>query len=299
MLEHKPVHSSTEISKRIADYLEACDCANALPGKRCKMLLAINDVLQNRSTQSVEEILAILDAKNHSGLEERLDRIRSDISAFLHQKALLDRPYINISTNGKGFRYAIFDADSEHSLKVIDQKLYDHAAEHGFPAGFFQHSYFDHVTFYCLPEGVKFYRSLLQGCSFAVCRIENVSFDWATIYDTVFHTCRLHRTSFYLATLANTRFEDSFFSFVSFAQARMKSCTTVNSSLDQIKFTETVMDGCSYGRITASSILHLETAVITQGGATQEECHRFKYSVLQELSGNLLHRHLEKTGGIV
>ena len=148
-------------------------------------------------------MLAILDAKNHSGLEERLDRIRSDISAFLRQKALLDRPYINISTNGKGFRYTIYDAESEHPLKVIDQKLYDQAAEHGFPAGFFQHSYFDHVTFYCLPEGVKFYRSLLQGCSFAVCRIENVSFDWATIYDTVFHTCRLHRTSFYLATLAN------------------------------------------------------------------------------------------------
>ena len=285
MLEHKAVRSSAEISKRIADYLELCDPPKYPPRKRCKTIRLVNDVLQGRSFQSVEEMIVKLEAKSRPELDGKLDEIRNDISSFLRQKALLERPYINISTNGKDYRYAIYDAEGEHPLKVVDQKLYDRAAEHGFPDGFFQHSYFDHVTFYCLPAGVKFYQSLLQGCRFSVCSLERVSFDWAKLYDTTFHSCRIYETSFFLASLANVRFEDSALLYVSFRQAHMKACSTLYCSLDQIKFTDAVLDGCSYGRVSVKYVWDLDSATITQGGATQEECQRFKYSTLQVLSG--------------
>lgn len=52
------------------------------------------------------------------------------------------------------YHYEMFDLDPDRPLKIISQPLYDHAAEHGFPPDFFTNSYFDHVDFGHIPEGV-------------------------------------------------------------------------------------------------------------------------------------------------
>lgn len=82
MLEHKAVRSSAEISKRIADYLELCDPPKYPPRKRCKTIRLVNDVLQGRSSQSVEEMIVKLESKCRPELDGKLDEIRNDISSL-------------------------------------------------------------------------------------------------------------------------------------------------------------------------------------------------------------------------
>ena len=53
--------------------------------------------------------------------------------------------------------------------------------------------------------------------------------------------------------------------------------------LDSINYLIATLDDCSFGRVTASDIRHLDTAAITQGGATQEECRRNRDAIFQAL----------------
>lgn len=168
-------------------------------------------------------------------------------------------------------------------LKVVDQKLFDKAAEQGFPSNFFRETYFDQVTLYCLPEHADFYGSTFQNCTFAVCRINAASFIGTSIYSSEFHSCVLEHTDFFKATLAHTHFHDCSLFHVTFQAASLKSCNTIDCTLDQINYLIARLDGCSFGRATASNIRNLMTATIIQGGATAEECQRNKESIFQAL----------------
>jgi len=48
-------------------------------------------------------------------------------------------------------------------------------------------------------------------------------------------------------------------------------------------FPRLLNDGCFFGRVTASEISGLQSARITQGGATEEECRQNKALIFQAL----------------
>ena len=53
-----------------------------------------------------------------------------------------------------------------------------------------------------------------------------------------------------------------------------------------LDFMDASLDGCSFGRIRQgnnSIVLHLNTAHITQGGATEEECARNRAAIFKAL----------------
>ena len=58
MMNYKAVPSGLDISRRVADCLEASAITGYQPGERVRAIQAINDVLQGRSTRTVEELLA-------------------------------------------------------------------------------------------------------------------------------------------------------------------------------------------------------------------------------------------------
>ena len=70
---------------------------------------------------------------------------------------------------------------------------------------------------------------------------------------------------------------------MTFQKARLKSCNTIDCTLDSINYLIATLDDCSFGRVTASDIRHLDTAAITQGGATQEECRRNRDAIFRAL----------------
>ncbi len=63
----------------------------------------------------------------------------------------------------------------------------------------------------------------------------------------------------------------------------MKSCNVIDCELERISFLCTTLDGCSFGRVNAHGIRHLDTAKITQGGATEEEVKQNREAVLTAL----------------
>lgn len=65
--------------------------------------------------------------------------------------------------------------------------------------------------------------------------------------------------------------------------ARLRSCSTIDCTMDGINYSGAVLDGCSFGRVTAGTIRNLDGAVITQGGATEEECRRNREAIYQAL----------------
>ena len=93
----------------------------------------------------------------------------------------------------------------------------------------------------------------------------------------------LEHADFFNASIAHTHFHDSTLSHVTFQKAWLKSCNTIDCTLDSINYLTATLDGCSFGRVTVSDIRHLDTAAITQGGATQEECRRNRDAIFHAL----------------
>ena len=281
MNDYKAVRSSLDISRSIAFYLEMSDPAAFRLGDRAGSIKTINDILQGRSEQTVEAMLADLEQKGGTYYAGEIAVLRQNIQDFQHQKMMLTQSYGKSSS--KTYRFRTYDGGNGRSLKIVDQKLFDRAAKAGFPPEFFRETYFDQVTLYCLPERADFYGSIFQDCAFAVCRISAPSFVGASIYSSEFHSCVLEHADFFNASIAHTHFRDSALSHVTFQKARLKSCNTIDCTLNSINYLTATLDGCSFGRVTVSDIRHLDTAAITQGGATQEECRRNRDDIFQTL----------------
>lgn len=281
--DFKAVPSGLGISKYLKDYLTMCDPVKYPESDGAKIVRSINDTLQGRSERTVEELLAEVDTVcGRLGIynSERL-MFRERIDDFQHQKELLTQPYTRSSNTQ--YEYEIYDQNPDRKLKIVNQHLYDCAAEAGFPPDFFRETYFNGVTFYCIPDRTDFNFSHFSNCTFAVCRIREANFDGTCIYGTEFHSCAMQYATFFKASIAHTHFHDSTLKHVSFQGARLKSCNTIDCELENVGFLSATLDGCSFGRVTAHGIRHLHTAAITQGGATGEEVKRNREAIFAAL----------------
>ena len=281
MNDYKAVRSSLDISKSIAFYLEMSDPAAFRLRDRAGSIRTINDILQGRTERTVDTFLTGLRNTGGDGYAQRVDEIAGEIQAFLTQKRLLSQPYTKSSN--KQYQYRTFDLDPKRPLKIVDQRLYDWAAKTGFPPNFFRETFFNGVTFYCIPDHTDFNFSRFSNCTFAVCRIREATFDGASLSSSEFHSCAIQFVTFFKASIAHTHFHDSTLRNVSFQEARLKSCNTVDCELDGVGFLNATLDGCFFGRVAAQGIRHLHTATITQGGATDEEVKHNREAILSAL----------------
>ena len=140
------------ISQRIADLLETSSTSQLI--NYAETVGEVNDVLQGRSDMSIHMLFSTLQEieKENPGYAPAVRDIRKKIEAFQFQKTMRSKPYTR--TGSQAYQYKLWKYDPAHPLKIIDQGLFDHAAEYGFPPDFFKESYFDHVTIYCMPDGV-------------------------------------------------------------------------------------------------------------------------------------------------
>lgn len=241
----------------------------------------VNDILQGRTDRTVDAFLTGLRNTGGEDYAQKVEGISRDIRAFLVQKALLSQPYAKSSD--KQFHYRTSTLDPERPLKIVNQRIYDSAARAGFPPGFFRETYFDRVTFYCVPDHTDFKFSHFPGCTFAVCRIREAAFDGASFFLSEFQNCAVQYATFFAASIDHTHFHDSSLKNVSFQKARLRTCNTVDCELDGVGFLNATLDGCFFGRIAASGIRNLHTATITQGGGTSGEAERNREAVFAAL----------------
>lgn len=284
MSERKAARSTLSMSQNIAYYLEMSSPGVYPPENRAETIRRINDILQGRSDRSVEDLMDEVRAKGGSYYAGEIDLVCKELQDYQAQKALLSQPYTK--TSNKQYKYKAMDLDPDRPLKIINQLTYDRAAKAGFPKGFFQESYFDQVTFYCLPDNANCNFSRFHNCTFAVCRLAGVKFWEASLYGCEFHSCRIEYTLFPDATLANTNFRDCAIRSAAFLRTRMNRCSTIDCAVGRLNFNGAVLDGCSYGRISRlpnSRIEGLETASFTMSGATEEECRENRAAIFQAL----------------
>lgn len=275
------MRSTREIAKSIAYYLEMSDPANYPPGDRAKTVRAVNDILQGRSDRTVDGLLAELAEKGGSYYAGEIKGVKKDILAFGAQKHRIGRPYTK--TNSKQYKYRMNDANPDRPLKIINQRLFDWAAKSGFPPDFFEKSYFDHVTVYCMPDYTHCLDSVFQECTFAVCRMVGTHFEDASLYSSEFHSCCLSGAVFSDSTLANTHFYDCVQHRGGFIRTRLNRCRMLDCLMTGTTFAESTLDGCSFDRVKANRIRGLHTATITQGGATEDECRRNREAIYKAL----------------
>lgn len=278
MIDYKAVSSGLELSRRAVDCLEEMAPRSYDPGERPRAIRRLNDILQGRASRTPENLLAELEQYGDGPLLG----VCGDIRSFLQQKELLTRPYDKVGTPGP-YAYEYFPGHNGRRLKMIRQELYDRKVKEGFPPDFFRESYFDHVTFYCLPKFADFFASELYSCKFAVCRVKEADFIGARLYGCEFYSVILDPADFFMATLADTHFRDCELSHVTFNSARLKSCSTTDCTMDCINYSGATLDGCSFGRVTAGAIRNLDCATITQGGATEEECRQNRAAIYAAL----------------
>ena len=279
--EHRKVRGSHQISIRAADLLEDMRPQHYNGMNRAQTVRTINDILQGRTERTVDAFLIGLRNTGGEDYAQRVEEISREIQAFLTQKELLTQPYTKSSS--KQYKYRSYDPPIGRKLKIVNQRLYDCAAKAGFPPNFFRETYFDQVTFYCIPDHTDFNFSYFSNCTFAVCRIREATFDGATLSSSEFHSCVMQYATFFNASIDHTHFHDSTLRNVSFQEARLKSCNTVDCELDGVGFLNATLDGCFFGRVAARSIRGLHTATITQGGATDYEVKRNRESIFAAL----------------
>ena len=279
--EHRKVKGSHQISIRAADLLEDMRPQHYNGMNRAQTVRTINDILQGRTERTVDAFLIGLRNTGGEDYAQRVEEISREIQAFLTQKELLTQPYTKSSD--KQYKYRTFDSPIGRKLKIVNQRLYDCAAKAGFPPNFFRETYFDRVTFYCIPDHTDFNFSTFSDCTFAVCRLREATFDGASIFSSEFQSCAIQYATFFDASIAHTHFHDSTLRNVSFQKARLTSCNTVDCELDGIGFLNATLDGCFFGRVAAHGIRGLHTATITQGGATDEEVKHNRESIFAAL----------------
>lgn len=267
--DHQIVKSSTEISVGIVDFLQLISPRHFDGKTLAKMIQEANDTIQGRSERTVENLLDELREKAQGWYPQEIERFRNEIAAFQAQKELLARPYTKCGN--ESYPFEICDKDPDRPLKIIDQKLYDRAVKEGFPADFFFMSYFDHVTFYCLPDDVNMGLSEFHYCTFAVCRMKGSTFRGSRIYDTFFHSCDLRDVDFSHADLAHSFFDDCVMHAVSFRGVSLKRVFARDSVMENVNFKGAVLDGGSFDRIKAKDIKGLDRATITYSGARSDE----------------------------
>ena len=256
-----------------------CDPVKYPSRDSAKIVRRLNDTLQGRGKRTVAELLAEMDAVcGRSGIyNSEWLMLRQAIEDFQHQKALLGQPYTKSNSD------KVLDFRGDGTKPVINQQLYDQAAKEGFPIDFFRRSYFEGVTFYCIPDHTDFNFSYFTNCTFAVCRIREATFDGTCIFSSEFHSCDIQYATFFKASIAHTHFHDSTLRNVSFQEARLKSCNTVDCKLEGVGYLNATLDGCFFGRVAAQGTRHLHTATITQGGATEGEVKHNRESILAAL----------------
>lgn len=281
--DFKAVPSSLDISKYLKEFLIMCDPVKYPPGDSAKIVRRLNDTLQGRGEQTVAELLAEMDAVcGRLGIyNSEWCMFRDRIEDFQRQKSLLGQPYTKSSD--KQYKYRSFDLDPNRPLKIVNQRLYDQAAKAGFPPNFFRETFFNGVTFYCIPDHTDFNFSRFSNCTFAVCRIREATFDGTSFSSSEFHSCAIQYATFFDASIVHTHFHDSTLRNVSFQKARLKSCNTVDCELEGVGFLNAALDGCFFGRVAAHGIRHLHTATITQGGATDGEVKRNREAIFAAL----------------
>ncbi len=270
-----------DIAVSLADYLEDSAPKQYPPGNRAGTVHRLNDILQGRARQTTDGLLA--EIAEYGGDAEKSESFIQDIRDFLRQKAMLPVPLPYQRAEWPTPPETLDTIGYDPALKIIDQKLYDEAAERGFPPSFFRESFFDHVTLYCVPDYMSCARSVFQDCSFSVCRLWGIDFSQASIYSTDFGTAMMHDVTFDGATLAHTRFFDCSMSGISFADARLASCRMLDCKLERASFKGTTLDDCAFDRMQAETITGLYRATVTQGGATEEECRRNREAVYRAL----------------
>ena len=281
MAEFQKVYGSHKLSVRAAELLEDMRPQLYNGANHAETVQTINDILRGRADRTPDAFLTGLRNTGGESYTRRVEELGRDIQAFLEQKTLLTQPYTKSS--GKQYQYRTSTLDPERPLKIVTQRIYDQAAKAGFPPDFFRETYFDRVTFYCLPDHTDFKFSHFPGCTFAVCRIREAAFDGARFYLSEFQNCAVQYATFFKASIAHTHFHDSSLKNVSFQGASLKSCNTVDCELDGVGFLNATLDGCFFGRVSARNIRNLNTATITQGGAAKEEADRNRDSVLAAL----------------
>lgn len=284
MAEFQKVRGSHEISIRAADLLEDMRPQDYNGSNRAGTVRTINDILQGRTQRTVDSFLTGLRNTGGETYAPRVEEVCQDVQAFLSQRALLSQPYTK--TSKKQYKYRTFDLNPDRPLKIINQRLYDLAAKAGFPPGFFEQSYFDRVTIYCIPDGTRCSDSIFQNCNFSVCRLVGVEFWDARLNSCAFQSCHLQYAVFPDAALSHTHFYDCDLRSVGFIRSRLARCNTIDCTVKRLDFAEVTLDGCSYGRITRTPdciIKGLEQTAITCGGATAEEVKRLRASIFEVL----------------
>lgn len=279
MSDYRQVHSSLAISQHIAGFM---DTVGIIQDCYTVAISCINDVLQGRSSHTIDALFAELKEKAGAAYASEIEFLQAEVEDFLQQKSLLAEPYSKPPGADLPYRYEeIYPGEK---LKIIDQALYDRAAADGFPKDFFRRTYFNQVTFYCLPDRADLTHSIFNDCDFTVCRLKGANFQESRLYGGNFHDCNIEDGSFCGATIANINFQDCQFANVSFSYAYISKCNTINCSLEEINFYNTVLNSSAYSRVCAKNIRRLYTANITAGGATEQEVKWLRQSIFRALS---------------
>lgn len=281
MIAYQAVSSGYDISKKIADLLEDIDPIQYNGNNRARRVRNVNDCIQGRNDMPLDALLDWAAKADGGAYAERVTAIRGMIQALQIQKSLMEQPYPLPCTKERP--YERYLDDPSNSVKVIDQKLFDYAAQAGFPDDFFRNSYFDHVTIYCLPDNTHCIDCVFDGCTFAACRMVSTEFEDTSLYSCEFHSCSMSWLIVSDSTMAHTHFYDCTQRRGGFIQTSMKNCSVLDCIMDGVRFTDSKLDGCSFDRVKASGIRNLQTTVVTQSGATEEECRRNREAIYKAL----------------
>lgn len=264
--------SSHDIAMRVVDLFEDTYNPWVVHKTTPEAITLVNDALIGRPNDGLISSSILSDIEDVKRLvkmdEERFPasvaRIISDISLFEEKKNLRGFEVALLSNEDNRLDYY---TSGEHfeDMPVVTQAEYDAALEKGIPPRFFQHVYFDHVTFYGVPEGADYSTSRFNDCKFIGCQLDNCDFS-STAGQVSFYNSDIANTNFYRAHLDHTYFFDSNLDNVSFDSAQVSMCRFTDCTMHKTDLFISHWKDLDLVRVEAAMTQNLNTAAfkITQ-----------------------------------
>lgn len=138
----------------------------------------------------------------------------------------------------------------------------------------------------------RFMECSLEGQDFSACSFEGAIIN-SDMRDCIFQSC-----NFKGATLYGSKVESCDFLNADFSDSSMKRIRVRNSDLSGVSFLLATLDGVQMDNIIINHpVQYIDTATITMGGATGQECEQNReriYAALQEISQDKINHIIQK-----
>lgn len=172
----------------------------------------------------------------------------------------------------------------EENIKVINQIRYETLVQEGFPEGCLSDAYVEGVVITRLPENMEIRNTRFNECRFKDISMETLAFNACVVSDGVFANIKAEKMEWQGTTVYGTVFTGLFVEKMDMSHGTFRKCSMRDGDIVDMNLMNATLSSMYFYRMAPRSVVGLEQACITIGGATDQEVDNYRRQVKAALA---------------